>query len=530
MAEVPPATGKRTPLAPTFDRRRVVEVHPVPTRLGLLAGMRIRKKLIVLHTVFSLALAVILLVALRPAVNGVVVRAEAAQAKMLLDVLGQESSGNGVGSRLREWIYVFEGGAEQLGLSGTDVTAALSAGGRAIEAESSLHGHGAVRFLGHRPGEGDRFQFLVLRIPEAHGAINRVYLLVILALLAVYALVAISLEVFVLPSAVYDPVRRILAADEALQEGRKDKELIPPEAMPADELGEIMASRNESVIRLRRKEEALNAALSRLEDVANDLRRKNHLLEAARRNLADADRLASLGMMSAGIAHELNTPLTVLKGLVEKLIADPEHRVSAAQAALMLRVVTRLERLGEGLLDFARARDPCTRDAVLRTIVQEAFTLVRLDRESVGIDLVNTVSESVVVECDPDRMVQVMVNLVRNAVDAMASAGRRGTVTVEAERTQREDGEWVSLRVIDDGPGIDANVLPRLFEPFVTTRLDARGTGLGLAVAEGIVREHHGVILARNRTDATGAVFEVMIPRRQQATANAQERPEGSTV
>src|SRR5690606_36800746 len=94
--------------------------------------------------------------------------------------------------------------------------------------------------------------------------------------------------------------------------------------MPSVELGEIMRSRNESIVRLRRQEAMLNDALERLETVAVELKRKNHLLETARRNLADQDRLASLGMMSAGIAHELNTPLAVLKGQVEGIAADPE--------------------------------------------------------------------------------------------------------------------------------------------------------------------------------------------------------------
>src|SRR5205814_10689547 len=128
----------------------------------------------------------------------------------------------------------------------------------------------------------------------------------------------------------------------------------------------------------------------RLEQVANDLKRKNHLLETARRNLADADRLASLGMMSAGIAHELNTPLTVLKGLVEKLNSHPRE-LDKTQAALMLRVVPRLERLGDSLLDFARARQPSIRRVPLAPLVQETMLLVGLDRDAGSVAITSTV-------------------------------------------------------------------------------------------------------------------------------------------
>ena len=268
----------------------------------------------------------------------------------------------------------------------------------------------------------------------------------------------------------------------------------------------------------------LNDALARLEDVAIELKRKNHLLETARRNIADQDRLASLGMMSAGIAHELNTPLAVLKGQVERLAENPVRGVSSTEAQLMLRVVERLERLSESLLDFARVRPPTRERVELSRVLDEAWTLVRLDREAIGVNLRTLAPKGQSVLADPDRLGQVFVNLLRNAADAMDG---EGTITVRAEPVERDGRRWVSIRVQDEGPGIAPDVLSRLFEPFVSTRLDARGTGLGLAVSEGIIREHGGVILARNLAhepdaapgqgaDATlrrpGAEFEIVLP------------------
>jgi signal transduction histidine kinase len=342
-------------------------------------------------------------------------------------------------------------------------------------------------------------------------------------------------------------------ADAAVREGRRDQELIPDAAMPRDELGEIMRSRNESIRALREHETALADALAEIERVATDLKRKNHLLERARQNLRDADRLASLGMMSAGIAHELNTPLAVLKGLVEKLHKDPRAGMEPAQAALMLRVVQRLERLGESLLDFARVRPPMTRRVELRGLVDEAVALVRLDRGAGDIEITSAIPAGMELDCDADRMVQVLVNLTRNAVDAIrrgrgparaaptadepethpgAPAGpgtrRLGRIAIAAAEQHREGepgpGAWVSITVTDDGPGIDPDILPRLFEPFASTTLDARGTGLGLAVSEGIIREHGGVLLAKNRDDGhSGAVFEIVMPRLEAAPERGAE-------
>lgn len=511
-------------------------------------GMRVRKKVLFLHTLFSLGLAAVLLLPLRPAITGVVEQAEVDEAKLALRlVLAHQFGDAPAGGVLadEQWRELMPGAriragtARELGLSDAAAERARATPGTPISALIPGQETSAVAFIPGSDGpDSGRFLTVAVRIPEARRAVSRLYIFTAVALLALYALVAAALELFVLPQHVYGPIGRMLDADLAVQEGNKDQEIIPDAVIPADELGEIMKSRNGSILALRRHERALAEALAELERVATDLKRKNHLLEAARRNLADADRLASLGMMSAGIAHELNTPLAVVKGLAERLNSNPRKGLDPAQAALMLRVVHRLERLGESLLDFARVRPPHSRPVDLRSLVDEAATLVRLDRDTRDIEFINNVPMALTVECDGDRMVQVMVNLLRNSADAIRSqraaepAAARpsppspawepdgegapqpaaGRVQIDAETSTRDGHEWVSLTVTDSGPGIDRDLLSRLFEPFASTRLDAHGTGLGLAVAEGIVREHGGLILARNRTAGTGAVFEVMLP------------------
>ncbi len=477
---------------------------------GLLASLRIRKKLIVLHTLFSLVLAGVLLAPLRPALRKTVLLAEATDAARVAELLA-------AGSLDPAQVSGMPGlSIERLGpgLAG-DVPHESLASARAAPGEPALlatvaDAGGAVVAL---PGEGGAW-VVRARHDAARAAAFKIYIVAGVAVFAVYAFVAIALELFVLPRHVYAPIRRMLRADRAVQRGEQEHELIPESQIPADELGEIMRSRNDSIRALRRHESALADALDRLEQVATDLRRKNHLLENARRNLEGADRLASLGMMSAGIAHELNTPLAVATGLVEKLGRDGS--LPPTEMALLARVVGRLERLSESLLDFARARQPESRPSSVAEIINEAATLVRLDRDASDVRLDVRVPDDLIIECDADRMVQVFVNLIRNAVDAMREAPTNGTrapaLEIACDRTRRDDAEWVSITISDNGPGIDPDLIPSLFEPFVSTRLDARGTGLGLAVADGIVREHGGMILARNRPGRGGAVFEVMLP------------------
>ncbi|MEM0983205.1 MAG: ATP-binding protein [Planctomycetota bacterium] len=468
---------------------------------GLLAGLRIRKKLILLHTIFSLGLAALLLVALRPALREIVRTAEEVRAiELVRDSSITSASGD---------LAVRTGTAVELGLS-DEVIREIGRANAEPVTFAAASGATAVAL----PSGPERYRVAEVVMPGARAAVGRVYGLLVLALLAVYALVAIALEVFVLPQHVYGPIRRMLLADEAVQRGERGRELIDPAMIPRDELGQIMKSRNASIELMRKKEAELAAAFEQIEAVAGDLKRKNHLLENARRNLEGADRLASLGMMSAGIAHELNTPLAVAKGLVEKL---RQGTLTDRERDLLGRVIGRLEKLSESLLDFARAREPNFREVDLRTVVEEARMLVALDR---GVDtavIENAVGEDVGLKGDADRLVQVFVNLIRNAVDSSAGAGSPARVRVESEGIERDGASWLSVRVLDEGPGIDPGLIPTLFEPFVSTRLDAKGTGLGLAVADGIVREHSGTIIAGNRTDRSGAVLEVLLPCRSAA-------------
>jgi C4-dicarboxylate-specific signal transduction histidine kinase len=473
-------------------------------------AVRIRTKMVLLHTLFSMTLAAVLLLVLYVPLNVLVGQSAERESELALELLAvAPERASELGLR---HIELQSGTAAELRLEPEVAERARSRPGQAIAKTSTSPDRRAVMWV------PEQQIFLTALAPSKSGraAINDLFLVLTLSLLGVYFAIALALEVFVLPKQVYAPIERLRRADQAVQAGERNAELIPDQEIPNDELGEIMRSRNQSILKLRRQEQALNEALDQIESVAGELKRKNHLLEAARRNLADQDRLASLGMMSAGIAHELNTPLAVVKGCVERMAE--EHRAGNAidtnRLALLQRVVGRLERLGESLLDFARVRPPSTDIVHLHQVIEEAWELVSLDRDAKRIHFEPQVDPELTVLGDADRLTQVFVNLLRNAVDAFDPSGDiEPTITVASEEIERSDDRWISITVTDNGPGIDPAVLARLFEPFATTRLDARGTGLGLAVAEGIVKEHAGVVVARNASPPErGAVFEVMLP------------------
>jgi len=353
-------------------------------------------------------------------------------------------------------------------------------------------------------------------VPQSyHDLSRRAKLNLLLVLGGVYLLGVLLLELFVMPLYIYRPLRQLLEADEASRRGDVARELIPEELIQNDELGQLMASRNATLKKLRRHEQELEQALVRLEQVADDLRRKNQMLEKAKRNLADQDRLASLGLLSASLAHELNTPLAVLRGSIEKLTETVEEPAAQEWLARMSRVTERLQRLSASLLDFARVRRHQIEPVALRPLIDEAWQLVAIDEKASQVRFANEVDSGHWVLGNSDRLMQLFVNLLRNALLAVSAEGR---IWVRSRTEQAPEGEFLAVMVEDDGPGIQPDVLPDIFEAFVTTRLDARGTGLGLAVAEGIAHQHGGSIAAANRPEG-GARLEVRLPAAPPASA-----------
>lgn len=303
----------------------------------------------------------------------------------------------------------------------------------------------------------------------------------------IYVLAVLALETTIMPLYVYRPLRLMLNADQATQHGEREHELIDETLIPGDEIGQIMRSRNTTIVDLRKREDELEEALRKLEA---------------------QDRLVSLGLLSTSVAHELNTPLTVLQGSIEKLTETTRDPAALERLARMLRVTQRIRKISESLVDFARVRKQQMEPVPLRLLIDEAWSLVAIDEKAAEVSFTNGAGPNDIVNGNSDRLIQVFVNLLRNALYAVRPSGK---IVVHSKRLARNSQSWISVAVEDDGPGIPSDVLPDIFEVFVSSRLDAKGTGLGLTIAEGIVHQHGGTIAASNRPTG-GASLEVVLP------------------
>jgi len=267
----------------------------------------------------------------------------------------------------------------------------------------------------------------------------------------------------------------------------------------------------------------MNRMCDRLRELQESERAQAHAKTQALAQLRHADRLATVGRLAAGLAHELGTPLNVVHARARQLTAG-DHAAGEVheKARIIVEQVDRMTKLIRQLLDFARKREVKPVETDLGPLVRSAVALLEPVARKRSVSLAVTGDTTAVPSfVDPEQMTQVVLNLVMNAVHASAP-GQTVTLALGQGRAvpPPEDGRpeqtCARVEVRDDGMGIASDALPRIFEPFYTTKDVGEGTGLGLSVAYGIVKDHGGWMDVVSNPGA-GSVFTVWLPERGRA-------------
>lgn len=253
----------------------------------------------------------------------------------------------------------------------------------------------------------------------------------------------------------------------------------------------------------------------------------NHMLrelEVRQKHLLRSEKLASMGTMLSGVAHELNNPLSNIWSSSQILAEELDTADPATKRELLQQIdeqSVRARNIVRSLLDFARDRQFSAEPLPLQTLVQQTVRFIKGEIPA-GVAVAMDIPDDIVVFADRQRLQQAFLNLVKNAVEAAGESGevsivaRRYTPTGDEEDEAhspdcRVDGPSVDITIHDSGTGIAPEVLPRIFDPFFTTKDVGRGMGLGLFIVYQIIEEHEGCISASSAAGA-GATFLIRLP------------------
>ena len=325
---------------------------------------------------------------------------------------------------------------------------------------------------------------------------NRMMISGIVSVLALSFLSSLLLTRFV-----NRPIDRLLAATKRAASGNLDQ---PVAIRSPDELGELSESFNNMISELKRSRDAIGEWTQTLEQRVQE---RTQELQSVQDQLLHAGKMAALGELAAGVAHEINNPLTgvlTFSSLMLKKIDD--NHPWKKDLETIVHQTSRCRNIVKGLLDFARQRKPDKKEWDIYTLIENTLTLVEKQAPFRNIRIVRDFEKKFpLLLVDGDQIQQVFMNILLNAADAMGETG--GTLTI---KTDLQDG-MAEVAFSDTGCGISKEHIPKLFDPFFTTKQTNKGTGLGLAISYGIIQGHNGDIQVESEV-GKGATFRVRLP------------------
>ena len=251
---------------------------------------------------------------------------------------------------------------------------------------------------------------------------------------------------------------------------------------------------------MRDEQNAVNSVVVVMTDITDAA-----LLQA---KLAHSEKMATIGRLVSGVAHEVNNPLAAILGFTDLLLENPQIPDNAREdLQIILQETQRTKDIVQDLLSFARQR-PVQRELVhVNSVLRQTIKLRSYDFASHGVEVIEEFDEKVAPALgDSQQLQQVFLNILNNAYDAVQETGHRGRISIRT----RQRGESIEVTVTDNGTGITDP--ERIFDPFYTTKQAGKGTGLGLSICYGIVRAHGGEILCWNNPEQRGSAFLVRVP------------------
>jgi len=414
------------------------------------------------------------------------------QASQYIQKLSEESAFSRLTLLDRNGKVIFSAGRE-----GSDLYSPFQ--GLSNAAEGSflpLDGSGVVHLITIiRNGEAVGKAGVLLSLAPEKARLNRSRQM-LMAYFVLDFILLLGLGSFVLSRIVVNPINRLLTATEKITGGQYGQRL---NVSGSAELSRLATAFNEMAATLCSKDHQVAEQMAALEKANSDL-------QQAREESIRTEKMASIGLLAAGMAHEIGTPLASIMGYAELTSGEqPDNPAIQDYSRRISDDCSRIDRIVRGLLDYSRPRVLSGENADVRGVVLSTVDLMTQQGVFKQLNISVEIDEGLLpARCDQHQLQQVVINLLLNSRDATPDGG---TITVRAGR----EGEHIRLDVIDNGTGISAESMKHIFDPFFTTKQPGKGTGLGLAISARIVEGFGGRITVANNV-GEGSCFSVWLP------------------
>ena len=322
-----------------------------------------------------------------------------------------------------------------------------------------------------------------LSLEEMYMEIRRTRL--ILILLGVGGIIIGIISAIILAQRITNPIKKLVEGTIKISRGDFTHKI---KISTADEIADLAEKFNE---------------------MTSKLLKSKREVEEANKKLIQAEKLASIGRISTGIAHEIRNPLTSVKLNIQKVLSSPNIKEDEKEhLEIAQEGINQIDKIVKDILDFARVTRLNLDEFFLPNIIDESIKLVLNELKGKEITIEKKFEPDLpTVVVDADKLRQVFINLLVNSIEAIDNKGK---IRITASS---KDKEFIKIRISDNGCGIPSEILPEIFEPFFTTK--SSGTGLGLANAKKIIEQHNGTIDVISKK-GKGTTFEIIIPRRPQ--------------
>ena len=321
-------------------------------------------------------------------------------------------------------------------------------------------------------------------------------------ILTLMGIIVVTLLSYYIVGRITKPLQNIVSITRLVANGDLSQEV---NVHSRDEMGYLATSFNQMVRRLK-------DARKELEDWGRMLEQKvekrTKELKEARDQILRSERLAALGRLAAGVAHEMNNPLSGILLFTQSLLKRTTNDPSAQDDLKVIeQEIIRCSHIVRSLLDFARETKPKKVPTQVNQVIENTLSLIENQADFHNIRIVKELNDSIPkISLDGNQMQQVLMNIILNAADAMPDGG---TITIKSSLSKED--HFVEVKIADTGCGIPKELIDRVYDPFFTTKESKKGTGLGLAVSYGIIKKHQGFILVESEV-GKGTTFTIRLP------------------